>query len=104
MMDAVKLAVVGAALLLLGGAAVAFGVLPVDDALAVAERVWPILLFVVAVTIVAELAAVAGVFDALAARLARLARGRTLVLWLLIVALAVSPRRRSCRSTRPPSC
>lgn len=90
MMDAVKLAVVGAALLLLGGAAVAFGVLPVDDALAVAERVWPILLFVVAVTIVAELAAVAGVFDALAARLARLARGRTLVLWLLIVALAVA--------------
>lgn len=90
MMDAVKLAVVGAALLLLGGAAVAFGVLPAGDALAVADRVWPILLFVVAVTIVAELAAVAGVFDALAARLARLARGRTLVLWLLIVATAVA--------------
>lgn len=90
MMDAVKLAVVGAVLLLLGGAAVAFGILPVGDALAVAERVWPILLFVVAVTIVAELAAVAGVFDALAARLARLARGRTIALWLLIVALAVA--------------
>lgn len=90
MMDAVKLAVVGAVLLLLGGAAVAFGILPVGDALAVADRVWPILLFVVAVTIVAELAAVAGVFDALAARLARLARGRTIALWLLIVALAVA--------------
>lgn len=90
MMDAVKLAVVGAVLLLLGGAAVAFGVLPAVDALAVADRVWPILLFVVAVTIVAELAAVAGVFDALAARLARLARGRTIALWLLIVALAVA--------------
>ncbi|MCR2800862.1 ArsB/NhaD family transporter [Microbacterium sp. zg-Y818] len=88
-MDAVKLAVIGAVLLLLGGAAVALGVLPVSDALAVADRVWPILLFVVAVTIVAELAASAGVFDVVAARLARLARGRTIVLWLAVVGLAV---------------
>ena len=89
MMDAVKLAVIGAVLLLLGGAAVALGVLPASDALAVADRVWPILLFVVAVTIVAELAASAGVFDVVAAWLARLARGRTIVLWLAVVGLAV---------------
>ncbi|WP_454262388.1 hypothetical protein [Pseudoxanthomonas mexicana] len=55
MMDAVKLALVGVVLLLAGGAAVASGVLPADEAGAIAERVWPILLFVVAVTIVAEL-------------------------------------------------
>ena len=89
MMDAVKLALVGAVLLLLGGASIVFGVLAPADALAIADRVWPILLFVVAVTIVAELAAAVGVFDVVAARLARWSRGRTLVLWLLIVAFAV---------------
>ena len=51
---------------------------------------WPILLFVVAITIVAELAASAGVFDVAADDLARLARGRTWVLWMLIVILAVA--------------
>lgn len=70
-MDAVKLALVGVVLLLAGGGAVASGVLPADEAGAIAERVWPILLFVVAVTIVAELSATAGVFDVVAARLAR---------------------------------
>lgn len=89
MMDAVKLAVVGAALLALGGLAIGVGVLPVESALAIADRVWPVLLFVVAVTVVAELAAVAGVFDVAAAVLARWARGRTWVLWLTVVALAV---------------
>ncbi len=88
-MDAVKLALVGVALLLLGGGAVLFGALPPADAVAIADRVWPILLFVVAVTIVAELAASAGVFDVVSARLARWSRGRVTVLWLLIVALAV---------------
>lgn len=83
------LAVVGVVLLVLGGAAVATGILPGGDALEIADRVWPILLFVVAVTVVAELAAVAGVFDVVAARLARWARGRVIALWLLIVGLAV---------------
>ncbi|CAI9385999.1 Arsenical pump membrane protein [Microbacterium sp. T2.11-28] len=88
MMDAVKLALVGVALLLLGAAAVGVGVLPLQDAVAIGERVWPVLLFVVSVTIVAELAAAAGVFDVVAARLARLARGRTWALWLAVVLLA----------------
>ena len=88
-MDAVMLAAIGAVLLLLGGGAVATGIMPASDVLAIADRVWPILLFVVAVTIVAELAAGAGVFDVVAAWLARLARGRTIVLWLTVVALAV---------------
>ncbi len=82
------LALIGGVLWILGIVALLTGVLPTDDALAVADRVWPILLFVVAVTIVAELASRAGLFDVVAARLARLARGRTALLWVLVVALA----------------
>lgn len=76
--------------LLAGGAvALATGVLPASDLLAVGDRVWSILVFVVAITVVAELAATAGVFDVAAGALSRLARGRTLLLWMLVVALAV---------------
>ena len=85
-----RLAVIGGILLVLGGAAVAIGILPATDALAVADRVWPILLFVVAITIVAELAASAGVFDVAADYLARLAKGRTWLLWIFVVILAVA--------------
>ncbi|MDF2580527.1 MAG: arsenic transporter [Microbacterium sp.] len=88
-MDAVKLAIAGAALLLVAAGAVVFGVLPSGDLIGIAERVAPILAFVVAVTIVAELAAKAGVFDVAAGWLARASRGRTTLLWLLVVALAV---------------
>ncbi|MGR6741801.1 SLC13 family permease [Microbacterium sp. F1-18] len=88
-MDAVKLAIAGAALLLVAAGAVVFGVLPPDDLVGIAERVAPILAFVVAVTIVAELAAKAGVFDVAAGWLAHASRGRTTLLWLLVVALAV---------------
>jgi arsenical pump membrane protein len=84
----VTLAIIGGVLWLLGIVALAVGILPGDEALAVADRVWPILLFVVAVTIVAELASKAGLFDVVAARLARLARGRTVWLWVLVLALA----------------
>ncbi|MET0813246.1 MAG: SLC13 family permease [Microbacterium sp.] len=88
-MDAVRLAIIGGILLLSGVLAVVFGVLPVESALAIGDRVWPILLFVVAVTIVAELAAIAGVFDVASAFLARVSRGRTWVLWALTVVLAI---------------
>jgi arsenical pump membrane protein len=89
MMDAVKLVAVGVGLLALGGIAVVTGVLPVSDVGAIGERVWPVLLFVVAVTVVAELAAVAGVFDVAGGMLARWARGRTFLLWLMVVLLAI---------------
>lgn len=89
MMDAVKLAVAGAALLLAAAGAVGLGILPPGDLLDVAHRVLPILALVVAVTVVAELASTAGVFDVAAAWLARAARGRTVVLWLLVAGLAV---------------
>jgi arsenical pump membrane protein len=86
----VRIAMLGAGLLVVGGIALLTGLLPADDALAVADRVWPILLFAVAITVVAELAAEAGVFTALAERLARLGLGRAWLLWLLVVALSVA--------------
>ena len=65
------------------------GVLPLGEAAVVANRVWPILLFVVAITVVTELAAEAGLFRAIAEWAARHGRGRAWVLWLFVVALAV---------------
>ncbi|MFD3444762.1 SLC13 family permease [Microbacteriaceae bacterium 4G12] len=85
-----RTALIGLALLVLGAVAVGSGVLPGAEALALAERVWPILLFVVAITVVAELAAEAGVFRYLAERAAEWGRGRTIVLWLLVVAFATA--------------
>nr|WP_221189419.1 SLC13 family permease [Microbacterium proteolyticum] len=82
------MAIIGGVLWILGIVALLTGTFPASDALAVADRVWPILLFVVAVTVVAELASKAGLFDVVAARLARIARGRTVWLWVLVVALA----------------
>ncbi|MEI3866659.1 SLC13 family permease [Microbacterium sp. CCNWLW134] len=79
----------GLGLLAAGAVALVTGVLPASELLAVGDRVWSILLFVVAITVVAELAASAGVFDVAASALARIARGRTLLLWALVVALAV---------------
>ncbi|MBI5161669.1 MAG: arsenic transporter [Micrococcales bacterium] len=84
-----RTAIVGAVLLALGAIAIGTGVLPADAALAVGARTWPILLFVVAITIVTELAAEAGLFRVIASRLQRIGRGRALVLWLLVVGLAV---------------
>ncbi len=84
----VKLALVGTVLLLLGAAAAVFGILPPGEVLAIAERVWPILLFVIAVTVAAELAAAAGVFDIAASWLARAARGRRWLLWIAVLALS----------------
>lgn len=56
--------------------------------LAWAERVWPVLAFLVAVTVVAELADAAGLFRSAADVAARAARGRVFALWLLVVVLA----------------
>jgi Na+/H+ antiporter NhaD/arsenite permease-like protein len=77
-------------LLVIGAIAVATGILPASEALEVANRVWPILLFVVAITIVTELAAEAGLFGLIAERTATWGHGRAWLLWLLVLALAVS--------------
>jgi arsenical pump membrane protein len=83
-----RTAIVGAVLLVLGGIALATGLLPAPDAVELWDRVWPILLFVAAITVVTELAAEAGVFTVLAQQTARWGRGRAWVLWLLVVLVA----------------
>ncbi|MGN6330927.1 MAG: SLC13 family permease [Motilibacteraceae bacterium] len=61
--------------------------LPTADAADVLSRVGPVLLFLVGITVVAELADAAGLFDVTARGAARLGRGRTPVLFLLVVAI-----------------
>ncbi|MFJ3956713.1 SLC13 family permease [Arthrobacter sp. NPDC090010] len=84
-----RLALTGLGLLLLGALAMVTGLLPPTDALQLGERVLPVLVFAAAITVVAELAADAGVFTAVAGVLARVSRGRTLVLWLCVAALSI---------------
>lgn len=81
--------IVGGALLAAGLAAVLFGILPAADVATLAARVAPILVFVVAVTLVTELAAEAGLFGYLAEHAARWAGGRGWVLWLFTLVLSV---------------
>ena len=80
--------IVGAVLLAAGLIAVSTGVFPADDALAVGTRVWPILLFVLAITVVTELASEAGLFTVVAERLATWGLNRAWLMWMLVVALA----------------
>jgi arsenical pump membrane protein len=85
-----RTAVLGGVFLLVALVAMLTGVLPVDSALLIAGRVWPVLLFVVAITVVTELAAAAGVFSAVAEQLARWGLHRAWLLWVLVVALATT--------------
>ena len=82
-------AVVGGALLVVGAVCVALGLLPLSDLAELADRVVPVLAFVLGLTVVAELAADAGVFDRLADLAARVGGGRTIGLWAAVVVLAV---------------
>ena len=59
------------------------------DLAALADRLLPIAGFLLAITVTAELAERAGVFDVAGHRVARLGRHRTWLLWLLFSALAV---------------
>ncbi|NYD24224.1 SLC13 family permease [Kineococcus aurantiacus] len=70
-----------------GVVVVVTGLLGGDGLSEVAGRAGPVLAFLLAVTVVAELADEAGVFDAAARLAARVGRGRTWLLWLLVVAL-----------------
>jgi arsenical pump membrane protein len=84
----VRTGIVGAGLLAVGLVAVVTGILPGDDAVAVASRVWPVLLFVLAITVVTELSSEAGLFTVIAGRLATWGLDRAWLLWILVVALA----------------
>ena len=75
----------GAALL-----ALVTGLLPLDAAGDVTRRMAPVLLFLVAITVLAELAEVARLFDVAAGHAARLAGGRTVRLFLLVALLATA--------------
>lgn len=72
---------------LLGLVSILSGALPWHDAVDVLDRIWPVLLFLVAVTVLAELADAAEVFDVAASRAARWARGSTTGLFLLLCLL-----------------
>ena len=63
------------------------GRLPGEDLVGLAETTGPVLVFVIAMTIVAELASVAGVFSVVAERLAVWGRGRRALLWLFVLAM-----------------
>lgn len=84
-MAAMWRAAAGAALL-----AVLTRLLPLDAASDVTRRMAPVLLFLVAITLLAELAEVARLFDVAAGHAARLARGRTVRLFLLVALLATA--------------
>jgi arsenical pump membrane protein len=84
----VRTAILGGIFVVLGIVAIATGLLPVSSAVALGERVWPILLFVIAITVVTELAAEAGLFTVVAEQLARWGLNRAWLLWLLVVVLA----------------
>ncbi|MER5422163.1 SLC13 family permease [Streptosporangium roseum] len=75
-------------LLGLGLLAVVTELLPVEDAAGEVERIAPILLFLVAVIVLAELVKEAQVFDVIAARLAAAGRGHYVALFLLCTAFA----------------
>ena len=83
-----RTAIVGGILLILGAVAVAVGLYPVGELGVLVDRVWPILMFVVAITVVTELAADAGLFGWIAERSARWGRGRGWLLWIFVVLLA----------------
>ncbi|KGN37925.1 SLC13 family permease [Knoellia subterranea] len=60
------------------------------DLLDLAARIGPVMLFLVAMTVVAEIAEMAGVFDVAAHWTSHAGRHRTWLLWLLVVALATA--------------
>lgn len=66
------------------------GLLPLPEAAALLTRVAPVLLFLAAITVVAELADRVGAFEVAARWAAEAARGRTVVLYLLTAAVAVA--------------
>ncbi|NKZ05133.1 arsenic transporter [Actinomadura latina] len=82
-LDWIRLGVLAAGLVF-----VATGLLPAGTARASIGRIAPLLLFLFSVIILAELTKEAGVFDAIAQRMARAGRGNYAALFLLCVAFA----------------
>ncbi|GAA0710858.1 arsenic transporter [Dactylosporangium roseum] len=72
----------------LGLLAVATGLVPIPAAAGTVRRLLPLLIFLGSVIVLAELTAAAEVFDVIAARLARTARGNYFALFLMCVGFA----------------
>ncbi|SEG83184.1 Na+/H+ antiporter NhaD [Nonomuraea solani] len=75
-------------LLVLGLVFLATGLLPWDDAVTSFEEIGPLLIFLIAIIVVAELTKEAQVFDAIAARMAVFGRGNYTALFFLCTAFA----------------
>ncbi|MFC3689630.1 SLC13 family permease [Aquipuribacter hungaricus] len=73
-----------------GALVVVTGLLPAADVRDLLARVAPVLVFLVGITVVAELADRVGLFDVAARAAAHAARGRTVVLFLLLALVAVA--------------
>ncbi|MFC7643368.1 SLC13 family permease [Streptosporangium lutulentum] len=82
-LDRIRIGLLGLGLLF-----VATGLLPAGEALGQMERIAPILLFLGAVVILAELTKEAQVFDVIATRMAAAGRGNYVALFLLCTAFA----------------
>ena len=80
--------IAAAALVSAAAVVVATGVLPWSAFVELTDRVVPVLGFVIAITVVTELAAAAGVFAALVQRLAQWGLAQRWILWLFVLALA----------------
>ena len=76
------------ALLVAGGIFVAAGLLPVHEAGKTLDRIFPILVFLFSVVVLAELTAEAEVFEVIATRITIAARGRNAALFALCLAFA----------------
>ncbi|WP_246001595.1 SLC13 family permease [Allorhizocola rhizosphaerae] len=77
--------------LLIGGVvAIATGLLPTTVAKATVSRIFPLLVFLGAVIVLAELAAKAELFDVIAVRLTALGKGRNVLMFVLSLAFAAA--------------
>ncbi len=77
-------------LLICGIGAIVTGLLPVPVAEATVSRIFPLLVFLGAVIVLAELAAKAELFDVIAVRLTALGKGRNSLMFLLSLAFAAT--------------
>lgn len=80
---------IGVSLLIIGALAILLGAYPLLEAAEMFNRVWHVLLFVVAMTVVADIASRAGLFDVVARIVVQLAGKGPWLLWALLALITV---------------
>lgn len=80
---------IGIVLVAFGCVAMLLGAFPRTDAVAMIERVWPVLVFVVAMTVVADISSRAGLFDVVARIVVQLAGKGPWLLWVVLAFVIV---------------